>query len=262
MIFHRITSFLLTALIGAGYFYLIFDPFTTDAVTHRFYVPFVMAGVFVLAWLLLARLLKWELRSFSFWIFISVPLFVLFSSFTLFLFLELFAVKVILGAITMVAAWLYTENLFTFYHLPRAYQAYSLEYLSVILYLLGCFLFASTAYGAQLFLSLPIWVPVIAIFWIVLFATIGVFWVSKVDPQTSTLYAVAGAIMLSEFYLVFGMLPTSFLTNAAALTVVLYLFFGLSRAHVLEKLTKTVLVRYLAISTVFLLVIFLTARWI
>ena len=84
-----------------------------------------------------------------------------------------------------------------------------------MLYVLSAFFFTSALYAAQLFLLLPVWVPALAIFWTVLFATIGVFWVSKVAPETSALFATMGAILLTELYVVTAMLPTSFVANAA-----------------------------------------------
>ncbi|MFA6130890.1 MAG: hypothetical protein WC730_01355 [Patescibacteria group bacterium] len=261
ILLHRITSFFVSALAAGGYYFLIFHPFVEGSSIDRVTALIAMGSVALLSALLLSRLLKWEVTSFSFWIFLSVPMFVIISSFCLYLFLEILALKIILALMVSLALWLYTENLFAFYHLPAAYQAYALEYLSVILYLLSCFFFASSAYGAQMFLQYPIWMLSIAMFWVVILATAGVFWVSKVDSETSMLYAIVGAIMLTEGYVVIGLLPTSFLTNGAAFTVLLYLFFGLSRAHVLEKLTRPVASRYLGIAGAFMVLVFLTARW-
>jgi hypothetical protein len=58
------------------------------------------------------------------------------------------------------------------------------------------------------------------------------------------------------------MLPTSFLSNAAGFTVILYAFLGIFRAKALDKLSKKVLSRYLLVSSVLITLIFLTARWI
>ena len=92
--------------------------------------------------------------------------------------------------------------------------------------------------------------------------TTGVFWVSKIESAVSTRFAVSGAIILTELYMALSQLPTSYIANAAAFTVMLYLFLGLSRAQVLEKLSKPVMQRYVFISIVLLIVIFGTARWI
>jgi len=86
--------------------------------------------------------------------------------------------------------------------------------------------------------------------------------VSKVALQVALKFAVVGAVCMAQVYIVFSLLPTSFLSNAAGFAVILYSFLGLSRADALDKLSKTVVIRYLSIGAVLLLAIFATARWI
>lgn len=114
---------------------------------------------------------------------------------------------------------------------------------------------------AQLFLELPLWIPTIATFLIVLLATVAVFWVSKIGFETGILFAVTGAIIMAEVYVSLSMLPISFVTQAAAFTVCWYVYLGVSRAHVLEKLTPPVIRRYAIIGCMLLGLIFGTATW-
>lgn len=253
ILLHRISSFAQAVLVAAGFLILIFfsEYSGISVLLMLFLVP-----------LLFARLLKWEIRRISFWIFLGTPFFYLMSSLFLFLFLEDNVSKILLGLIVTIGTWLYSENLFAFYHLPSTYQAYALEYLSLAIYVMSAFFFASGAYGSQLFLQLPVWVPALAVFWMTLASAYGVFWVSKVDPDISNIFAFVGALIMTEFYFMLAMLPTSFMSNAAAFAVFFYLFLGLSRAHLLEKLTSSVLRRYLTIGSLLLLVIFATARWV
>lgn len=253
ILLHRITSFIIALLIAVGFGALILY-------SESAFVTFLIFTTIV--GFLFARLLKWEIKRFSFWVFFGTPIFFIFSSVFFYLFLENDIAKIFLGVIVTLGAWLYAENLFSFYHLPSAYQPYALEYLSLVLYVLSAFFFTSALYAAQLFLLLPIWVPALAVFWTVLFATIGVFWVSKVTAETSSLFAFIGAVLLTELYMVTALLPTSFVVNAAIFSIFLYSYLGLSRAHVLDKLTKPVLHRYLAVATCLLVAIFITARWV
>lgn len=253
ILLHRLTSFALAILAALGFAILIFAPEYT----------YISLGVFfVLIPLLLSRLLQWDVKRASFWVFFGTPLFFLLSSTFLFLFLEQTSHKVILGAVVTFGIWLYSENLFSFYHLPSSYQAYALEYLSLAIYIASAFFFTSGSYAMQLFLQLPSWVPALAVFWTVLFATIGVFWVSKVAQEISTIYAFFGALMMTEIYIVLASLPISFMSNAAIFSIFLYMFLGLSRGHVLDKLTSTVLKRYIITGFVFLIFILLSARWV
>lgn len=253
ILLHRITSFAVALTVGLLFFLLTVFP--------NIGVGFFVALGIIIA-LLLARLLKWEVTRFSFWVFFGTPVFFLASSIFFFLFLEQGFEKTLLSLFVTLGVWLYAENIFAFYHLPSAYQPYALEYLSLVLYVASGFFFTSASYGAQLFLLLPVWVPAIAVFWAVLFATMGVLWVSKVAHDQTVLFALSGAILMTELYMMLAMLPTSFIVNAAAFSVLLYLFLGLSRAHVLDKLSKPVLHRYVGIGVLMLIAILATARWV
>lgn len=207
------------------------------------------------------RLLGFEYKMPAFWIFLLTPFYLLATSIFFYLFLEGDSARMILALFTVGGIWIYLENLFTFYHLPGSYQAYALEYLSLALYIGSVFFFASGAYAAQLFLLLPVWVPALAVFWVMLGTSISVFWVSKVTLEVSIKYAVAGAICLTQLYIALAYLPTSFLLNATAFAVMYYVFLGLARAHVLHKLNNTVLVRYAGAGAAFLVLLFTTATW-
>lgn len=183
------------------------------------------------------------------------------SSLVFFFFLEDPLSKWIIASTVSALIALYAENCFTFYHLPSAYQAYSLENLSMVVYVLSAFFFTSGAFGAQLFLLLPTWIPTLLVFFTVLFATTAVFWVSKIGFETGRPYAIVGAIVMAELYATLSMLPTSFVTNAALFSVLLYAFFVFARANVLERMTKAMVLRQSGFATVLFLLILLTARW-
>ncbi|MDP2631854.1 MAG: hypothetical protein Q8P30_03765 [Candidatus Uhrbacteria bacterium] len=253
ILLHRITTFLIAAIVAAGFGIIIYYP---EWFLHVIVIWCVLVPFFI------ARLLKWDFKRFSFWVFFSTPVVFLASSILFFLFLEQDIIKIILAIIVSIGLWLYVENLFAFYHLPSAYQAYSLEYLTLVLYILSGFFFTSGAYGGQLFLQLPIWIPSLAVFCVTLFAAVSVFWVSKISAQIGLRFAVVVAILMTELYIALAMLPTSFLTNAAVFAMSFYLLLGLSRAHVLDKLSKKLLKRYVIVAIVLLLIVFGTARWV
>lgn len=253
ILLHRITPFFIALFSAVLFGVLIYDPG---------HLKLVAAVSFVLIHLLFARLLLWEIKRPAFWVFLGTPSLLLLSALMFFLINEsptgawLMAVSVTLGL------GLYAENLFAFYHLPSTYQAYSLEFLSLMCYMVSAFFFTGSAFMAQLFLELPFWIPAIVVFVIVLLATIAVFWVSKIGFETGILFAVTGAILMTEVYISLSMLPTSFVTHAAAFTVLWYVYLGVARAHVLEKLTPAIIKRYVLTGVSLLGVIFGTATWI
>ncbi len=253
ILLHRITPFVIAASVFGGFAALTLAPLV--------WLPYAIV-CFVLVPLLLGRLLLWEFRRPAFWVFLGTPSLLLISSIIFFLFLESDPAKWFLACVVTLAVALYAENLFTFYHMPSAYQAYALEYLSLVLYVGSGFFFTSGAYASQLFLLLPMWIPAIAVLVAVFLATIAVFWVSKVGFETGLVYAVAGAIVMAELYVALSTLPTSFVTNAATFSVFLYLFLVLSRAQVLDALNPKLAVRYIVSAFVLLMIILGTATWL
>jgi hypothetical protein len=209
----------------------------------------------------LARLLLWELRRPAFWVFLGTPMMLWLSSLVFFFFLEDPFSKWIIASTVSIVMTLYAENCFTFYHMPSAYQAYALENLSMVVYVLSAFFFTSGAFGAQLFLLLPTWIPTIFVFFAVLFATTAVFWVSKIGFETGRPYAVVGAIVMAELYATLSLLPTSFVTNAALFSVLLYTFFVFARANVLERVNRRMVLQQSGFVVLLCLLILLTARW-
>jgi len=253
ILLHRLTPFAIGLLSAVGFGILIFDPLD---------LKFLAAACFAIIPLLFGRLLLWELRRPAFWVFLCTPSLLLLSALMFFLIIETSLGAWSMGIAVTLALVLYAENVFAFYHLPSSYQAYSLEFLSLMCYMASAFFFTGSAYMAQIFLELPLWIPAIATFLIVLLATVAVFWVSKIGFETGILFAVTGAVLMTQVYIALSLLPTSFVTHAAAFTVCWYVYLGVSRAHVLEKLTPRVVKTYVIIGCMLLALIFGTATWI
>lgn len=255
ILLHRLTPFAFALALLGGFLLLIVQPSAWW---------WSIALLFVVAPFLLARLLMFEVRRGAFWVFLGVPLFCVAAAFFFFLFLESATAKWLLTAVVVLVNGLYAENLFTFYHLPSAYQAYALEYLSLVIAVVASFFFASGGYAANMFLQefAPIWMSAVVVFFATLFLTLAMFWVSKVGFETGRRYAFAGAIVMTELYVVLAFLPTSFVTDAAAFAMLFYCYLGLMRAHVLERLSRTVVRRYAWSGVTLLLVVLGTAQWL
>ncbi len=250
---HRITPFVIALVSMAAFAALIVSPFFG----MKLVVP--LGAIIVFAF---ARLLMWEFRRPAFWVFLGTPMLLWCSSLIFFSFLEDPVSKWTIAILVTTGVALYAENCFTFYHLPSAYQAYALENLSLVLYVFSAFFFTSGAFASQLFLLLPVWMPMIVVFFAVLLATTAVFWVSKIGFETGRPYAVIGAMIMTELYGVLSTFPTSFVTNAATFAVLLYAFLVLSRLNVLETLSKKVVIQSLGFVGVLLVIILGSARWL
>lgn len=252
ILLHRLTPFAIGFLGAAGFIMLILAPFSLG-------VPALIC--FGLTLLLFARLLVWDVRRTGFWVFLGMPLFFLVSSFSFFLLLEHEVGKWLLAVTVTLGLMLFSENIFSFYHLPRAYQAYSLEYLSLMLAVAGLFFTTSATYLAQVFLEAPLWAtsPIIAV--IVFAVFVAVCWVSKMSWEAGRAYAGIGALLLTEIYIACSWLPTGYTTNAAIFAVCTAWYLGIMRAHAFQKVNKQLLVRHSLFAGVLLLFLFLTTPW-
>lgn len=254
IVLHRISVYIASLCIAALYgLLLLASPLNLPVIP--------VALLFVVAAALVARLLRFEFQMPAFWVFFMTLFAFIVASLLFFFFLEEPILKFATAFYVMFFSWLFLENLFIFYYLPASYQAYSLEYVSLVLFISGMYFFVSGAFAAQSFLLLPFWLPTLIVFLWTLGSSLAVFWVSKVDFESSYLYALIGALCLAELYMVQSFLPISYITNAAVFTVIYYVFLGLARAHVINKLNRTVVRRYSSIGAIFLLLLLLTTSW-
>lgn len=252
ILLHRLTPFAILLLGAAGFVMLILSPFSWG-------IPALVC--FGLVLLLFARLLVWDVRRTGFWVFLGMPFFLLISSLAFFLLLENDGAKWMLGMVVTIGLGLFAENLFAFYHLPRVYQAYSLEYLSLMLAVAGLFFTTSATYLAQIFLEAPVWAtaPLMAIMTFAVF--VAVFWVSKISWEAGRMYAGVGALLLTEIYIACSWLPTGYTTNAAVFAVCVAWYLGIMRAHAFQKVHKQLLLRHSLFAGAMLLLLFFTTPW-
>jgi hypothetical protein len=117
-------------------------------------------------------------------------------------------------------------------------------------------------YGFRLFLALPLWLLVPAAFALTGFLVASTLWVCKIERAKLLPYAFGGALILTELFLALTYLPTGFFTNGALLAVFFYAYLGISRAHVLQKLSPLVAKRYVGASLGLAVIILSTAKWV
>ncbi len=252
ILLHRLTPFAIFFLSAVGFGCMLFSPFTLGS--------WALAS-FALVILLFARLLLWDVRRTGFWVFLGIPCFLIVTSLAFFLLLEHDAPKWILSGLVSLGLGLFAENVFAFYHYPRAYQAYSLEYLSLTLGVCGIFFTASATSLAGLFLEAPLWMtaPSIAgISWAVL---VAIFWVSKVSWEAGRVYALWGALLTTEIYAVGSWLPTGYLTHAGISAIFFGWYVGTMRAHAFQKYTPTVFAKATIFAGVLMAILLVTSSW-
>lgn len=253
LLLYRITPFLIGLVTALGFFSLMRLPF------H----PFVSAAVaLVIVLLLSARLVQWKLSQFVFWYVVGTSTLFLLSSFGFFLFLEQQYEKVTLAVIVALVLFFFSEFVFNYVHLPAKYQAYSIEHLSLVINILTIFFSAAVGYGLLTFYQAPVFLIASLFFLMIFFVFYGTLRVSKIESRKAVIYSITGTIILTELFATMSFLPTGFYTNAAVIALFAYLFVGLVRAHFLDKLTKSVLRRYVVSVTILALFIVGSAQWL
>lgn len=253
ILLYRITSFLvaLVSMIGYGLF------------IYRIGNPFLVLAISVLCIvLLLARLLKWNAAEFSFWFFLGIGSFFFLSSFGMLFLFETQWVSFVLAGVCTALLVLFTEFVFLFTHLPSRYQPFSLEHLTSLLNLLSIFFFSSFAFAVRLLVQAPLSFLALLFFSLSFFLVYGMLWVTKAESFRSRLYALFGAITLTELFVCITFFPTGFYTNAAFMTIFSYAFFGLTRTEALHKLSPDVVRRYVLTAIILLLFVGMSSKWL
>jgi len=256
ILLHRLTPTLIGLLMLVGFGVLPLVPRTLLPVS------LVIGVTLILVTLLFARLGEWKWRTFTFWYLLGAPVCFLASGFGMSLFLESFWPRFFVAACVVGLSWLFGENVFTFLHLPAKYRAYAIEYLSLIMNVLTVFLFAATGFGLILFIQTSVFFLMGICFGLAAFVICGTLWVSKIDHRLALLYGLTGAVLLTELFMALSYLPTGFYANAAWLTLMMYVYVGLMRAHLLEKMSFMVVRRYVLISGILAAFIAATTSWL
>lgn len=232
--------------------------------------PFLIIGATLfLLFFLLSRLTGCSFRSLGTvqdktmkaWSFLILPFALAVSAFSLLLFIESQGMKVLIIVLTVFLLWLFAENIFAFLYLSGVYQVNALEYLSLVVGVVSVFFFTSALFALRLFFGFPLW-AIVSVHIVFIFAvSSSVFWICKAEKE-KILPNVLGMVLLSsELFLCLSFLPAGFFSNAALLTLFFYLFFGIVRAHLLRRLSQTVLRRYLLAVCLIATIVVFTSRW-
>ncbi|OGL95843.1 hypothetical protein A2348_00325 [Candidatus Uhrbacteria bacterium RIFOXYB12_FULL_58_10] len=254
ILLHRITPFLIGIVTALGFVALL---------VLRFHPFVVMGAVLLLVIILYARLTAFEPRSFQSWMLVGTPSLFLLTSFGLMLFLERPLAQTALAVFVSLFAFFFAEHVFSYVHVPVNYETYAIEHMSLAMNVASVFFVSVAAFGTRVFLTAfaPLWLLTVIFFAVSLFVIFGTLWASKVDVRQARLYALCGALLVTEVFMTVSYLPTGFYTNAALIALTAYLFLGLTRAHFVEKLSPSTVKRYVITSSILLTAILGTSQW-
>lgn len=253
ILIHRISPFVLAIMLSLGMYVIVFTSVQPVATA---------VAMIVCSLLLFGRLLRFEVRTFQFWNFVLTPVLFLVASLGMIFFLEQPSVIMMIAGLAVALILLYAEYIFQYIHLPATYQPYSLEYLSLFLNLLTVFFLSAVGFGLILLVQISLGIVSLFALFCFVFVVYGTFWVSKAHESKIKPYTLGGSILMTELFIAISFLPTSYFTSAALMTVLFYLFIGLTRAHVLRTLSTPIIKHYLITSSVLLLAILLSSQWL
>ncbi|MEK9130881.1 MAG: hypothetical protein AAB429_02065, partial [Patescibacteria group bacterium] len=249
----RLTPFAIGIIIAAVMIFTSFNPLSA---------PWTLPLLLVVVAVLCARLADFRWRDKDFWGLLITPAMLVVSAVLIFILADDGSVRLAIALTTALLMYFYEEHLFRFIHLPAAYQAYGLQNVSGVISIITVFYLMASAYATESFIRPPLFILALVLFVALFLVTSAALWMSKVPRERALIYAFGGAVIFTELFIAASYLPTPFMTNGAFLAVLYYLYLGLSRAHVLAKLSQVVVRRYVGIGVVMLSALLLTAKWI
>ncbi len=223
------------------------------------WVLFLLAAfVLVAAWLLLTA---GHMHGFDRWLSMVLPLLLVVSTALL---TVLTQDALFLQTIILVSAFLhgwYLENLFLFHFQPHRYQPYALENISGYASLLVVFFFFAALFAARVFLNLPLYLLLPVGFVVTAILALQIFWSTKVPWSRGWPLLAIATLVLFELLGVLSMLPTSYFVSGLLMAIPYYLMMNLARHWLRDRLTVTVIRRYMIIGGSAFVVTLLTAPW-
>lgn len=219
----------------------------------------IWIGAYVLTFVVMSGR---EKRHASFWLLAVPPILVCAASVLFLLIVDNTAVRWVFTIVPPIAIGLFGYTQYLFVHQPARYQPYALEYLSLTMNAMGFFLISTSFIGYVIFVSLPQWVMIVGIFGLSGLLIAETLWVSKVPSARQPTLILVGSLLLTQAASAVLLLPTSFLVGGALLTLLYYLVVGLFRAHALASCDRIVIQRYVGVSTLAVVLIFASARWL
>ncbi|MEK7094928.1 MAG: hypothetical protein AAB886_02380 [Patescibacteria group bacterium] len=159
---------------------------------------------------------------------------------------------------------LFLEHLFRFIERPSLYRPYALEYTGLVMQISAFYFVSASLFGLRTFVrdAIPLWALGIIEGVSAAFLAYSALWMGKVRDSEALRLSLIGGWALAALFVAHAWLPAAYTVLGALLAVWMYLLLGLWRSVLLQKLSKPVLVRYLAFGAAAMFILLITARWI
>lgn len=228
---------------------------------HRAIYPAAILMIFLII-ITLWQFTRASLINKDWWNFSLLPVLFTFSVVSYSVLLKSGSLIQLMFVIDLVMLYFYLK--FCYYYLikPSSYKVSAIENLSSYINFVSFFLAASTIYGLQSYLNIPVWQLMIALCAISLLAVYQIMWANKIDMKKGATYLMIISVVLLEIGWAISFLPLNFNISGLILAICYYVLVGLSRLYLLDLSDKEKTRLYLLFGLSSIILIFLTSRWL
>ncbi len=121
---------------------------------------------------------------------------------------------------------------------------------------------ASSVYGLQSFLRVPVWASMIVFAILLGMLVYSVMYINKIDYSVSIFYIMIVCLIMMELAWSIYFLPVSYKISGLVLAIGYYMIMGLTRHHLMDTLRSRVVKLYFIFGFLSILLILLTSRWV
>ncbi|MFP4514542.1 MAG: hypothetical protein ACLFNO_00880 [Parcubacteria group bacterium] len=162
----------------------------------------------------------------------------------------------------LVALFIYLRNLYIYLFKPLKYKHQSLENINFLISFVVIFYSVSGVLGLKNFIDLNLWQMILPIAAVLFFVIFQMLWLYQVKFKNNIIFSIMLTLTITEIVLISTFLPHIYSIIGLVIAIIFYASTGLTLLHLSHKLTKIQVKTHLALSIIFLLLIFLSSRWI
>jgi hypothetical protein len=230
---------------------LLFEAFFFKA--SFFYIALILSNLLLL--LAIRRITGKKINTADFWNFGILP----------FIFSNFLAIYSLLIVNHYVIQLLFALNFFfTLYYLKNIYKGEKgsfLENISSYGNFLGIFFSFAVIYGLRAFLDTSIWILVLAAAFVIILVVHQTFWAYKIRFTAGIIYIFISCLAIIQIAWAIYFLPFNYNALGLILAICYYVLIGLIKSSFAGKLTSRNLKLYLISGLGSILIILLTAKW-
>lgn len=164
--------------------------------------------------------------------------------------------------VTAVFHFLFLKHLIVFLFDPSKYITYSMEHVSkysnvvasFFLYV-SIFIFYILGIGRLRYLLLVALVTTAVLVW-------QTFWIQKLPWHRTKWFVFIITLIMMQGVWALHFWPVSFFVSGFTLTIGLYIILNLARHYLTDSLSRSLIIRYVVTSSVAVLILLVTARWV